>query len=814
MPRSDLGGALRQVERLFTMGTLSGCSDAVLLRRYVSTCDEEAFAGLVARHGPMVLSVCRSVLGDQPNVEDAFQATFLVLVRRARGLWVDESLGGWLHEVAYRLALRARADMARRRAREQGELGIDACEAREKSVARSLERELHEEIARLPGAYRKAVVLCYLEGMTQPQAAHELGCGEATLRRRLKTARERLRTRLSRGELDAEMAFSLISLSARAPLPAEWVEATVQAANAILAGRVATSVSWLLATAVQRAIHRTWLMQIAAVITLAIGTVIAVRVSATSGNDGRQEALVTRNPTATPAQTPATNSRAPAPHHWVHIRYDDGLERWVCVDNARELWKAGASAGLRDPDSNSELTYRGKGPIERRDHAIWMAGEKRPETVDLLAKAGVAFPDFDKMTPGRASEVQRKEFHVYFDYELEALDGRPCLRIDRFTRDTLGTARMDEQTWVELKTKRPLRRRELLQTAMQAQLKRQFRTSEFEYTGEGPADLFALGVPAGTKIVDEAVLNAPPKQSDVIRRVLEGGSAAVERLPLNYRLLQEADGRLGLFYWSCPAKFMHDWCAVMRGVNVPMLYANPWPRYFFADHQDPSDIPRDLVRELNADPLGDIPVSKLVTWFPINHAVNTHVRDGQRVFNLVRFAANPGDARRVELHVSPDQMVELPRPIVDLWPFLQTGSYLKVVPAEPGTPPRLVALAAEYDTIRFLWHCDPDHDFIAVRQVDWSKLGDKWVLNEDWNAARFRELPSGLKYVSAWTGRRHARVHGIDAAGKPVDREEDGAVTKRLNITPLSTDEFPAGIFDGNKLLETAREEHATIKVD
>ena len=112
MPRSDLGTALRDVERLFTTGTLAAYSDAALLGRYVSNRDEDAFAGLVARHGPMVLSVCRSVLHDQANVEDAFQATFLVLVRRAHSLWVDDSLGGWLHEVAYRVSCRARAHTA------------------------------------------------------------------------------------------------------------------------------------------------------------------------------------------------------------------------------------------------------------------------------------------------------------------------------------------------------------------------------------------------------------------------------------------------------------------------------------------------------------------------------------------------------------------------------------------------------------------------------------------------------------------------------------------------------------------------------
>src|ERR1017187_289253 len=111
MAREQLGDAIRQIQRLFSEGTVSGLSDASLLRQFVSSRDEEAFAALVARHGPMLLSVCRSVLREPRDAEDAFQATFLVLVRRAPSLWIDESLGGWLHRVAYRVAIRANADV-------------------------------------------------------------------------------------------------------------------------------------------------------------------------------------------------------------------------------------------------------------------------------------------------------------------------------------------------------------------------------------------------------------------------------------------------------------------------------------------------------------------------------------------------------------------------------------------------------------------------------------------------------------------------------------------------------------------------------
>lgn len=245
MARERLSDASRQIQRLFSEGTISGLSDAALLRRFVSSRDEEAFAALVARHGPMVLSVCRSVLHKSCDAEDAFQATFLVLVRRAGSLWIDESLGGWLHRVAYRVAVRAKIDFSRRRKREGTEVAIDEIANRDEKPNDRSSCDLHEEIARLPDSYRRAVVLCYLEGMTQAQAARELRCGEATLRRRLAGARERLRARLLRRGIGSVVVGSSHSpLPVTLPrLPSALVESTVQFATrwSWLTGLAATS---------------------------------------------------------------------------------------------------------------------------------------------------------------------------------------------------------------------------------------------------------------------------------------------------------------------------------------------------------------------------------------------------------------------------------------------------------------------------------------------------------------------------------------------------------------------------------------------
>jgi len=191
---------------LFQVGTAAGLSDLSLLERFADRRDEAAevaFAGLVERHGPMVLRVCRSVLGDRDEAEDAFQATFLVLASRARAIRRGDSVGSWLHGVALRVANRARWRAARRRHHERRHAEMTAS-ARADQIGGGhgppddVAQVLHEEIGRLPEKYRKPVVLCYLEGLTHDQAADQLGWPVGTVRRRLAGARDRLHGRLTR----------------------------------------------------------------------------------------------------------------------------------------------------------------------------------------------------------------------------------------------------------------------------------------------------------------------------------------------------------------------------------------------------------------------------------------------------------------------------------------------------------------------------------------------------------------------------------------------------------------------------------------
>ena len=222
---------------LFNVGTLGDLSDIGLNRsnsfRHKGLEQAElAFAALVERHGPMVLRVCRSVLGDPHAANDAFQATFLVLVRRACSLWVRNSLAAWLHQVAYRVASSARSAAARRHRHERRAAELSGSSVREEDRD-DLGDVLDDEVNRLPWGCRTAIVLCYFNGLSPEQAARQLGCPVGTVQSRLARGRARIRSRLTRRGLAPALAALGAGVAAdAAPVspPAALVEATIRAA--------------------------------------------------------------------------------------------------------------------------------------------------------------------------------------------------------------------------------------------------------------------------------------------------------------------------------------------------------------------------------------------------------------------------------------------------------------------------------------------------------------------------------------------------------------------------------------------------------
>ncbi len=207
-------------------------SDAQLLRRFAGDRDEAAFALLVERHGPLVLGVCRRVLGTVHDAEDAFQATFLVLARKAGSIRDPDLLGNWLYGVASRIARKARASMHRRQTQERQVSLLPSLAAPASSVDPDLGPVLDEELARLPEKYRAALVLCYLQGKTNEEAARLLRWPTGTVKGRLARARDLLRSRLVRRGLRASallLAAYLTQARANAGISAELVEATARA---------------------------------------------------------------------------------------------------------------------------------------------------------------------------------------------------------------------------------------------------------------------------------------------------------------------------------------------------------------------------------------------------------------------------------------------------------------------------------------------------------------------------------------------------------------------------------------------------------
>src|SRR5262245_3305135 len=192
MVNHPVTAALDHLRRAALRQDGAGLSDGELLERFLAQRDEAAFEALLRRHGALVLGVCRRVLGNEADAEDAFQATFLVLARKAGSLPCQDSVAGWLHRTAYHLACKARTAAARRARHESQAPARVPAGPLEQLSAQELLRILDEELLRLPERYRAPLVLCYPQGSTRDEAAGQLGCPVNTLKHRLECGRRKL----------------------------------------------------------------------------------------------------------------------------------------------------------------------------------------------------------------------------------------------------------------------------------------------------------------------------------------------------------------------------------------------------------------------------------------------------------------------------------------------------------------------------------------------------------------------------------------------------------------------------------------------
>jgi RNA polymerase sigma factor (sigma-70 family) len=318
MAIGTMGAALRDLAELFGGGSAVGLSDSQLLARYAASRDGSAFAALVARHGPMVLSTCRAILRHEHDIEDAFQATFLVLAKRASSVRDGDALGGWLHRVANRVAIEANSAANQRRRRESGALAMAMTIPSRSSVG--LEPEVcamvHAEIDRLPDRHRLPVVLCDLEGLTYEQAAGRLRWTVPALRCQLSKARRRLRDRLiRRGLTGGALGATIAASHATAAVPAVWAESVVAAAT----GGASSLAAGALAHAVIRSLPAVKLkIVMAAALVIAGITTAGVVVIAAARPDAPKPSM--NAPAATQKPPAAANAKAAAPTGILEVR--------------------------------------------------------------------------------------------------------------------------------------------------------------------------------------------------------------------------------------------------------------------------------------------------------------------------------------------------------------------------------------------------------------------------------------------------------------------------------------------------------------
>ncbi len=246
--------ATPELVRLFDAGSLAGLSEWELLELFVARRDELAFQVLVSRHGPMVLGICRRMLSNAADAEDAFQVTFLVLLKRAGSLGPGDAIAAWLHGVAVRVAQQARSAAARRGRRERPGMTLEIAASEPTREDHELRQILDEEIHRLPQKYRAPIVLCYLEGQTHEEAARQLDWPLGTVKGRLARARSILESRLSRRGVACGAALTALAAGSgtEAAVPVSLMATTCNAAARIGSGTlIANAVSGSIAQLIQ-----------------------------------------------------------------------------------------------------------------------------------------------------------------------------------------------------------------------------------------------------------------------------------------------------------------------------------------------------------------------------------------------------------------------------------------------------------------------------------------------------------------------------------------------------------------------------------
>jgi RNA polymerase sigma factor (sigma-70 family) len=387
------GAVIEHLRTLFSVGVVGDLPDGHLLDRFVTERDEAAFSALIERHGPMVLRVCRQVLGDPHDAQDAAQAVFLVLAQRARTIRSGGSVASWLHGVALRTATKARVAAGRRRQHERRAGESRARAGFYLAVNDDLAwPEVHEELGRLPAKFREPIVLCHLEGLTRELAARQLGWRMGTVQSRLARGQERLRTQLLRRGIMFSGGVAGVAFGAdraRAAMSSAWFDTTLNSAMRIATAQTAAAGAAVpLASITRKALSAmmTYKIKTSSILVLAFG------IAAIGGATLARQRLA-----AAPdqAQQPAPQGLAPStPPSWrlptaPSNSIEDSLEVAMGANSGRATgptWKPAAAdadaqpAGASPSASGRILDLQGRPVVGAR---LWVLAVKRPQGDDL-----------------------------------------------------------------------------------------------------------------------------------------------------------------------------------------------------------------------------------------------------------------------------------------------------------------------------------------------------------------------------------------------------------------------------------------------
>jgi RNA polymerase sigma factor (sigma-70 family) len=408
MPSGQAAVLIRHVQRFVGPPTVGELTDGRLLQRFVLAADEMAFAALVQRHAALVFGVCRRVLRDRHDAEDAFQATFLVLARKATSIHKQDSVGSWLYGVAYRVARQARASAARRQVRERRVDALPASHAHTEPTEAAMSADpisevsrrelcslLDQELIHLPEKYRAPLVLCFLQGQTHTQAAQQLAWAVGTLKSRLTRGCALLRGRLQRhGVVLSGVAVTglLTEQGASAGPPVPVLHATIKAALQYAAEPAATGLASTPVVALAEAVLKTTAlrpMQAFAAVMLAVTLIGA-------GRGWFQQPAATAQEAA-PAAAPAERPRPALPRVDAH---GDALPPNVLARLGTIRWRHGAAVTqvAFGPDGRTLITASSDGTVR-----VWDRSTGR-ELRRLDATGTVAFSSDATLLATRGSD--------------------------------------------------------------------------------------------------------------------------------------------------------------------------------------------------------------------------------------------------------------------------------------------------------------------------------------------------------------------------------------------------------------------------